>query len=221
MMFKHEPLDYEHEHVYDITNDEGRTYVIGEKEYPSITTILKSRDPNKQKKLDEWRERIGVEEAEYQTRQSAEYGNQIHAMCEAYLKNEEVPKTTNPLIQNMFGRMKKTLDQIEIVHALEMPLWSDKLKVAGRVDCVATYKGELMIIDFKNSVRKKRSNWIHDYYYQATFYSLALQEMFEMEAKRFMILIACHDGNIQEFVKPRKSYIMPLVNHIKKVNNNE
>ena len=77
----------------------------------------------------------------------------------------------------LFYQIKPYLDSIDNIHALEDPLSSSLLKMAGRVDCIAEYKGELAIIDFKTSSKTKREEWIDNYFAQETAYAIMFQEL--------------------------------------------
>ena len=73
------------------------------------------------------------------------------------------------------------------------------MKLAGRVDCIAEYKGELAIIDFKTSTKEKREEWIHDYFAQETAYAIMFQELTGLMPKKLVTIIACETGTPQVF----------------------
>ena len=80
-----------------------------------------------------------------------------------------------------------------------MPLWSESVGLAGRVDCVAEHNGELSIIDFKGATRSKRRSDIENYFLQATAYALMWQDRTGQEIDKFKIIISCEDGEAQVF----------------------
>lgn len=190
-----------------------RHYVTPEGKFPSITSVLGAfPKPD----LMEWRKRVGNEEANRITRLATSRGTKIHSLCEKYLLNEEIDANNlMPDILSSFYEFKPLLHKINNIHFLEAPLYSTKLKVAGRVDCLGSYKEELSVIDFKTSAREKREEWIEDYFIQCCFYSLAYYELTGIFAKQIVILISVNDGNNQEFIKPTKNYIRPLISKIK------
>ena len=117
------------------TIDKKRYYVTPEGEkYPSITTVLSNRN---KKGLFEWRKRVGEEVANYVARTAAARGTKVHHMCEDFLNNQEYDKS-NFLATCLFGQLKPVLEKrINNIHFQECGLYSDTLKVAGRVDCIA------------------------------------------------------------------------------------
>jgi genome maintenance exonuclease 1 len=164
----------------------------------------------------EWRQRVGEEEANRITRTAASRGKKLHSICEQYLLNEEIDKSKYmPDTLYSFYQFKPLLNKISDIHFLEAPLYSDKLKVAGRVDCIGYYEGDLSIIDFKTSQREKNEEWIEDYFIQACFYSLCYAELTGIVAKNIVILISVEDGENQVFVKKPKEYIPKTVKKIK------
>lgn len=180
--------------------------------YPSITSIL-GAFPNPA--LMQWRNRVGEEEANKISKQATTRGTKLHSLCETYLLNEEIDKKKYmPDVLSSFYEFKSLLNNINLVYHLEAPLFSNKLKVAGRVDAIGIYKDELSIIDFKTSRKEKREEWIESYFLQATAYALMYYEMTGIFAKNIVILVSVDDGENQEFVKPTKYYIKPLISKI-------
>jgi ATP-dependent exoDNAse (exonuclease V) beta subunit len=86
-------------------------------------------------------------------------------------------------------------------------LYSDKYKVAGRVDCVAEYKGTLSIIDFKTSTKEKNDEWNENYYIQGSAYAEMFGERTGIEISQVVILVVTEDGTVQEFIKDKKDYL--------------
>ena len=148
--FCHVPIELED--LKTQTIDKKRFYKTPEGElYPSITTVLSVRN---KKGLFEWRKRVGDDVANYVARTAANRGTAVHHMCEDYLNNDfdEEKHKKKFLPYCLFKQLaKETLVNVDNIHAQECGLYSDKYKVAGRVDCIAEYNGELSIIDFKTS----------------------------------------------------------------------
>lgn len=188
-----------------------RYYVTPNGNYPSITTVF-SAFPNP--KIDEWRAKVGDKEADRISKVATDRGTLIHSLCEYYLKNEEYPESLNCIDRETFFNFKKILNRIDNIHGLEVPLYSDRLKVAGRTDCIGEFDGILSLIDFKTSKKEKREDWIHHYFLQATFYALCYYELTNIKIKQLAILIAVDAGENQVFVKPIKDYIQPLIEKI-------
>jgi genome maintenance exonuclease 1 len=114
----------------------------------------------------------------------------------------------------LFLLLKPELDKIDNIVALETPLWSKTIGLAGRTDCIAEYDGKLSIIDFKASTKEKRKSDIENYFMQATAYALMYQEQTGTIIDNFSILIACEDGLRQVFEGNPMKYVKPLRNII-------
>jgi hypothetical protein len=200
--FTHIPPPKDIQELKTIQEDDGRFYLApGEKRYPSVTTVV---GYEKQKFFAKWR-RENPEEA----KRTSDRGNVLHEACENYLNNEPVRE----MEQNekmLFANMRRSIDRIDNVRALEVPLWSHTLKLAGRVDCVGEFDGKLSIIDFKGSTRRKSPSNITNYFCQATAYSIMWHEMMGEEIKQIVILISSEDGANQVFVKKPIDYVGEL-----------
>lgn len=178
--------------------------------YPSITTILSFLS---KEAIDNWRERVGLDEADQISKHAAGRGTDLHSVIEQYLNNEEPSFPDNPKshVRLMFRRMLRNLDKIDNIVAQEIPLYSDTLGVAGRCDCIGEYENILSVIDFKSSTKGKKKQWITGYFLQATAYSIMLEERTGMKAEQIVILICGeNDFSCQVFVEKREKYIEEL-----------
>ena len=118
-----------------------------------------------------WRKKVGVEKADKITKQATSRGTDMHTLSEHYLLNvPELPKV-QPLSEMLFKIAKPELNKINNIHALESSLFSRYLGIAGTVDCIAEYNGELAIIDFKTSKKPKPEEWIEHYFVQCCAYA--------------------------------------------------
>jgi len=184
--------------------------------YPSITSILALQE---KPGLDEWKAKVGQEEATKIMKESAALGTKVHDLCERYLYNEKLQCNDKEAI-SVFNRLRFILGNVNNIYCLEAPLHSDILRVAGTVDCVAEYNGVLSVIDFKTSRKTKKEDWIEDYFIQAFFYSAAFFEMTGAIPEQIVILIAVRDSfEVQVFKKPLKEmekYIDKLIQIMKK-----
>ena len=197
--------------------DGQRVYVTPEGNvYPSITSIL-GRKPKPG--IEEWKERIGYQEANKIMKESSALGTMVHSLCEDYLYNEKLQCEDQEAI-SVFNRLRFLLGNIDNIYGIEVPLHSDILKVAGTADCVAEYNGVLSVIDFKTSRKPKREDWIEDYFIQAFFYSAAFFEMTGALPEQIVILVAVRNSfEVQVFRKPFKEmdiYIGKLIEIMKK-----
>lgn len=196
----------------DITQNDtsnGRFYITPEgKRYPSITTVLGKMSDKSH--LEEWRNKIGKEEADKITRQAGIRGSRFHDLAEKYLNNDtNYTKGHMPTNIFSFKQIKSILDNnVNNILAQETPLYSDYLRTAGRVDLIAEYEKELSVIDFKTSRREKKKEWIENYFMQAGFYSAAFQERTGISIPKLVIIIYCDDSEPQVFVERRKNHIL-------------
>ena len=158
-------------------DDNGpRTYKVGEKKVPSVTTILNAtQSPEKKASLDAWRERVGHQEAQRIMIDASTRGTEMHYVLEQYIngkgyfnlskKGAQARLMAHRLIEDGLGPLTKVFGS-EVNLAYE-DQW------AGSTDLVAIYDGKPSIIDFKQSNKAKREEYIIDYYYQIAAYSLA------------------------------------------------
>ena len=125
----------------------------------------------------------------------------------------------NDEARGQFNRLRFLLGNINNIVGLEIPLYSDILKLAGTADFIAEYNGVLSVIDFKTSKRAKKEEWIEDYFIQAFFYSAAFFEMTGAIPEQIVILIAVRESfEVQVFKKPFKemdTYIEKLIQIMK------
>ena len=182
--------------------------------YPSITTVLQKR---KMAGLMEWRKNVGDDVANYIARTAAHRGTKVHHMCEDFLNNnfDEETHKKNFLPYVLFGQMKPVLMQkVNNIYAQECGLYSDKYRVAGRVDCIAEYNNIPSIIDFKTSRKERNDDWNESYYIQASAYAEMFEERTGISINQIVILVVTEDGVVQEFVKDKGDYIPMLVETI-------
>ena len=133
-------------------------------------------------------------------------------MCEDYLNNENINHHQKDFLPwCLFTQLQKVLDNINNIHAQEAGLYSDKYKVAGRVDCIAEYNGVLSIIDFKTSTKERNDEWNENYYIQCSAYAEMYGERTGTEIHQIVILCVTEDGTVQEFVKEKYDYLNALV----------
>jgi len=196
-------LDFKHLNIHSFrdlvatTTAKGRTYSVEGMNYPSVTTVI---GHSKKKSIMEWRRRVGEEEANKISKRASTRGNKTHKLAELYLSNQDISKyKDDPMSMGLFYLIKPHLDSINNIHALEAPLYSRMLKIAGRVDCIAEYKGELAIIDFKTSTKLKKEEWIQDYFAQECAYAIMFQELTGLKVKKLVTIIACETGEAQVF----------------------
>jgi len=191
--------------IPDRVEKDGKRYYLTPdgNHYPSITSILSQQE---NLGLEAWKERVGEKEAKRISKESARIGTAVHQLAEFYLSNVQVKlDKEEKKIVDTFNRLRFLLGNINNIVGLEIPLFSDLIRVAGTCDCIAEYNGKLSIIDFKTSRRPKKEDWVDDYYMQTFAYKLMFEEMTGIEIQQVVILIASVESfDVQVFKKPAK-----------------
>lgn len=200
---------------YDLeseTTDNGRFYTTPDgRKYPSVTTVLSH---GKKDGLQSWIDRVGKEEAEKIKNRAGNRGTKLHLLCEQYLKGEITKlKITKlmPFDKMLFRQMYPLLDQhVNNIHSLEQALYSHELKLAGRVDLIAEWDGEIAVIDFKSSTKEKKEEYIQNYFMQCTAYSEMFREITGNEITKIVVAIATEEEVPQIFIKDKRDYLNNL-----------
>ena len=164
-----------------------------------------------------WRKKVGNEEADRITKAATTRGTDMHTLTEHYLKNDQVLPEVPPISDFLFKISKGELNKIDNIHSLEGALYSKQLGIAGTVDCIAEYDGELSIIDFKTSKKPKPRDWIEHYFVQAMAYGCMLYELKNISVKKLVIIMACENGECVVYEEYNKAkYIKLLDKYIRK-----
>ena len=181
---------------------------------PSITSVTSFY--NRQIFV-KWRKRIGIEEANRITKRATARGTDFHSATELYMLNKDINwDDFRPLTKFMFIHAKPYLDKINNIHAIERTLYSEYLGLAGRVDCIGEYEGELAVIDFKTSEKIKPEEWLENYFVQEMFYATAYYELTGIPVKKLITIMVTPGGDVEVFDKRNKGeYIKLLVRYIK------
>lgn len=184
----------------------------GEK-YPSVTTVLSA--VSDKTFLEQWRYRIGIEEANKQTKRATDKGSATHNLCEKFILGEKYDLSVQPYnVTHSFRQLQIILNQsVDNIRAVEGSLFSHKLKIAGSVDLIADYNNIPSVIDFKTSKRNKRKEWIENYFLQTALYSLMFFELTGLMYKQSVIMIAVEEENTpQIFVEQLKDWYPRAIN---------
>jgi genome maintenance exonuclease 1 len=196
-------IHHEFSKLERIDSPEGRLYKTPSgKAYPSVTTVT---GLHSQKSIMEWRKKVGEEASNAISSRAAGRGTRIHSLCESYLLGEHVE--ADMFDQEVFSSLKPHLDLIDNIHALETPLFSHHLEVAGTVDCIAEYNGKLSVIDFKTSSKLKNRDWIHGYFMQTSAYAVMFEELTGIPIGRLVIIIGVDNEEPQIFEEKRDTWI--------------
>jgi len=200
--FNHIHHDFK-ELIQDNSNG-SRAYITPEgHRYPSVTTVLSEHS---REGIEKWKKRVGEVEANKISNRASNRGTSIHTICEQYLLNNPVDKTPYPLLNLGFKSLKTHLNRLNNIRCLETRLYSDILKLAGTVDCVAEYDGVLSIIDFKTSNKPKKLEYVTGYFMQGTAYSIMFEERTGIAVDQVVIMVAVDYDNPQVFVVNSKEH---------------
>lgn len=178
----------------------SRTYNVGEKKIPSVTTILSATQSEEKKaSLDKWRERVGYQEAQRITQQAATRGTEMHYVLENYIDGKGYLNLSPEGAQArlMAHEIVQNLEKLKVVWGNEVSLAYDD-RWAGATDVVGLYDDQPTIIDFKQSNKPKREEYVEDYYYQIAAYSLAHKKQYG-PITQGLICICTKDKLYQEF----------------------
>ena len=198
------------------TIDGVRYYTLPSgKKAPSITSITSFYN---RQIFKNWREKVGEEQANKITKVATDRGTKFHDLVEKYLSNEDISSLKNvlPTTKARWIAARDALNNIDNIHALEKPLYSEYFGIAGRVDCIAEYEGELAVIDFKTSKKIKPEKWLENYFVQETAYACMYFEMTGISVKKIVTLMVADNGDVKVYEKRNKAeYIKLLTKYIK------
>tara|TARA_Y100001938_G_C8087688_1_gene433031 strand:+ start:1114 stop:1782 length:669 start_codon:yes stop_codon:yes gene_type:complete len=177
---------------------------------PSVTTVT---GWSKRDFFKEWQQNP---DNRRESKRCLKRGNQLHTLIEDYLNNtEDFWGDKDPVNVELFKQLQPELHRIDNIYAQEVPLWSENVGLAGRVDCIGEFDGQLSIIDFKGSTKPKKEEWIQNYFHQATAYAIMFQEKTGIAVENIVILVAVENGTNQVFVKKPIEYVKGLYKDIK------
>lgn len=172
---------------------------------PSITTILsKTVSSSKEFGLNKWRSDEG-EAAFHITELAKIYGSKTHKAIEDTLYNKE-PDLRSGMVREHYNRFLPYLQNINNISGIEIPLYSDKMKVAGTADCVAEYNGVLSIIDYKTKRKPQLESYLIEPFIQTTAYAKMFEELTSLPVKQIVILVSDERGGSMDMIKSPDDY---------------
>jgi len=177
---------------------------------PSVTTVIGAKG---KKAILEWRKRVGAEEANRISRQASGRGTNVHSLCERYLNNQPLGKIMPDALE-MFLTLKPILNRINNIHYQECALWSVKLGLAGRVDCIAEFDGVLSVIDFKTSKRIKKKEDIDSYFAQCVAYACMYEELIGKGIDQIVVVMAVENSESLLFIERTQDHLNTLLEYI-------
>ena len=180
-----------------------RHYSVSDQKLPSVTTILSKTQPKeKRDSLAQWRERVGNAEATRIMDQAAARGTAMHTLLEHYLLGEKHADLTD-IGQQATMMAEKVIDEgikghLDEVWGSEVTVWYPDL-FAGATDVVGVYDGKESIVDFKQTNKPKKREWIDDYFLQLAAYAMAHNFTYQTEIIQGVVLMCSKDGYFQKF----------------------
>ena len=189
--------------------DGKRHYSISDEKLPSVTTILQAtQSEEKKRKLEEWKKRMGTQYADRIRDISAMRGTSMHTYLEGYITDQRHLDLT--ALGQEAGRMadvviRSGLGDLEEVWGTEVTLYYPGL-YAGATDVAGIYDGRESIIDFKQTNKPKRREWIEDYFIQLAAYAMAHNHVYDTHIQQGVILMCSKDGFFQKFVVSDKEF---------------
>lgn len=196
---------YEYKPVPRETINGTRHYATPDgQKLPSVTTILSdTRTQEKIQALNNWRNRVGKTNAQQITTEAANTGTSMHKKLEEYCLGNLKEPGSNPIQQQSYKMAQeiitKGLINVDEIWGIEVPLYYEGI-YAGSTDLVGTWKGKPAIIDFKQTNKPKKEEWIDDYKYQLAAYAVAHNNMFGTKIQTGVILMCSRNFDYQEFV---------------------
>jgi len=208
-MFNH--IDIELPQLERETIDGVRYYKVPDKdEFLKLVSITSVTSHFNREIFVNWRKKVGEEEAQKITKAATNRGTDLHTLVENYLYNKDLPPVP-PLPDFLFKIAKAELNRINNIYALEGSLYSKHLGIAGTVDAIAEFDGELAIIDFKTSKKPKPRNWIDHYFVQCMAYGAMFYEITGIPIKKLVIIMACENGECVVYEERDKSKYLKLL----------
>ena len=179
-----------------------RHYELGTEKLPSVTTILQATQTDeKRAALEAWKVRVGADEATRTKDQAAERGTAMHRILESYIAGQnhldltDIGQNAHTMAQQIIDNGLKDLEEI----------WGSEVTIhypglyAGATDLAGIYRGSESIIDFKQSNKPKRKEWITDYFLQLAAYAMGHNIIYGTKIDRGVVLICTKDNLFQRF----------------------
>tara|TARA_R110000868_G_scaffold164550_2_gene397248 strand:+ start:2818 stop:3483 length:666 start_codon:yes stop_codon:yes gene_type:complete len=216
--FEYIDIDFGYDDLDVVYTGGGRKYKTPDGTlYPSVTTVLSilSRDG-----INAWRKKVGDVEADKISYRASTRGTAVHSIIEQYVKNNpDYRKGFMPNVLQSFMNVKEILDtRMGKIYGQELALYSDYLKLAGRVDCVGEFDGVMSIIDYKTSTKPKKAEWISNYYIQETAYAIMFEERTGIPITQLVTIIAVDNAPAQVFIEHRDNWSTKLLETIELYN---
>lgn len=198
---------YKYESLVREDGPAGRVYVYGDTKLPSVTRILS--ETKDKKELDAWAARVGEQKAEQIKNEAALVGTHMHMVMDRMIAARDLPRPTSWQMlkgYEMGYRLINTFfPQIEEIWGSETALYYPD-RYAGTADMVCVYRGKPSIVDFKQSNKPKKREWIEDYFHQLAAYALAHDIVHGTNIENAAVMMSVQDGSTQEFTTAGREF---------------
>jgi len=222
-------MKYEEYRAYkNLDLSSGRVYDVPDGKFPSVTTVL-SQTANKPA-LEAWKNRVGPEEVARTLKRASERGTILHDTLEHFLQEYPCPSISDardfvgrenfvalePSLQAQIKKiMKKLIANNFRALGLEFVVWDAELGYAGRLDAIGYWGETLVIVDFKSSAKKKKREYVQDYYLQATAYCNAHNKLFDEQVNQFVILVSSEEDTMQPYMGHYLNFLPEFKNRVR------
>lgn len=200
--------NYKYERLNREDGQDGRKYIYGDTRLPSVTTILSATKDKSG--LDAWAARIGQENAERIKSEASAVGTHMHNVIERMVAYRDLPRPTSWLMTKgyeMGYRLVNTYFQyMQEIWGSEIQLYYPE-KYAGTTDLICVYRDKPCVMDFKQSIKPKKREWIDDYFHQLAAYALAHDVIHGTNINYGVILMAVQDGTTMEFSTAGQEFV--------------
>ena len=197
-----------------------RHYILNQEKLPSVTTILSAtQSAEKRESLAKWRERVGEAEATRIVDSAGARGTAMHKILEKYILGEGYldETTVGKQAHNMAIQVIQSgLSNITEFYGTECTLYYPGL-YAGQTDLVGIHKGQDAIIDFKQTNKPKRREWIDDYFMQLSAYAMAHNILFNTQITKGVVMMCSKDNYYQEFIVEGEEFKKYAHNFLRRV----
>ncbi len=198
---------YKYESLVREDGPAGRVYVYGDTKLPSVTRILS--ETKDKKELDAWAARVGEQKAEQIKNEAALVGTHMHMVMDRMIAARDLPRPTSWQMlkgYEMGYRLINTFfPQIDEIWGSETALYYPD-RYAGTADMVCVYRGKPSIVDFKQSNKPKKREWIEDYFHQLAAYALAHDIVHGTNIENAAVMMSVQDGSTQEFTTAGREF---------------
>lgn len=187
--------------------ESGRLYLCPDgRKVASVTTILdRTKSEEKRAALANWKKRVGEQAAQTIVTEAAGRGTSMHKMIERWLAGEDISVPGSNLVHQQAHKMANLVIS-DLIKPNVDEIWGSEVNLyfpglyAGTTDCVGLWQGQVAIMDFKQTNKPKKREWIEDYFLQLAAYAQAHDEIYGTEIRKGVVLMCSKDLELQKFV---------------------